>query len=742
MEIMLKIKSVLIFFIFFLFAFEVSIAQKKVKISGNVAGEGGEPLPAVNVFIKEYNIGASTDINGYFEFLASSEKPIVITASMIGYHTYSKKIEFEAGKDISINIILSEETIQLKETVVMGSSYSSEKDKGIVVSSLSVITTPGGAADLYQTLKTMPGITQVSESAELYVRGGDPSETVTLIDQASVYHPYTYESAYGGLFSNLNTGAIQDMYFSSGGFSVKYGNVLSGVLDVKTKNIPEKLGFSLGLSMAAASLDGEIPLIENKFGLRFYSQQSYTQPIMWMNGGLDDFTASPSSRNLTSSLVYKFSKTGQFKVTGIIADDKQGVNVNRAEFDGVFNGNSETEFINAQVIELLGKNTLLKGSLSYNRHNNNWLLGILDLNKIDESAKLRTDFEHTFSKEIQLSAGLEVENRIEKYIGTIPMEDYDLRPEAKNEVLNERIEENRLGVYFELTKLNLFGSPNLFAIAGVRSDYFEKLEILNFDERIGLGYNINEKSKIQLAFGTYHQVPDFRLYANYDGNPELKSMKALHYLFSYNLELNKNSSLRAELYHKEYSNLPLEDTLINYSNNGYGYSRGLDFIYKGDFPFGLHGWISYGFIDTERKWMAYENETSSEFDITHNFTLILKYNIGFQWEIGANLKYATGRPYTPIIGATYVNDLGIYEPIDGEINSSRYPDYKRLDLRITHLKAISKDIFSIFYLEGINVLDIDNLFGYTYSKDYSEQQKIRSYFGRRTIVLGMVLSFN
>ena len=717
-------------------------AKERIMIKGKVTDESGSPLPSVNIILLESQEGTSSDAEGLFTLITTQKGKITLRVSMIGYSTYEKSIDLSGNSTAEyLNITLHEESIELKEAVVMGSSFSSESGKGIVVSSVDVMTTPGGAADLFQSLKTMPGITQVSESAELYVRGGDPTETVTMIDQASIYHPYTYESSYGGLFSNLNTGAVSEMYFSSGGFSAKYGNVLSGVLDIQTKDLPESRGFSTGISLAAAAFDGEVPIIKDKLGMRFYSQQSYTKPIMWMNGGLDDFTAAPTSGNITASLIYKFSKTGRIKAVCILAKDKQGVNVKRAEYDGVFNGNSTTDFINLQLSELIGVNTIIKSSLSYSAHNNNWLLGVLDLNKIDKTIKSRTDIEYTFSDELQLLSGFEFENRQESYIGVIPEEDYDIRPGATNEVLNAKIEENRIGAYAELKKLDLFGIKKLFALTGIRSDHFTKLNLTNFDLRFGLGYQVSEKSKIRFAFGTFHQVPDFRLYAEEDGNPNLKSMQAIHYVISYDYAINETNSLRLELYHKKYDNLPLEDDLINYNNNGYGYATGLDLIFKGQLPWGINGWISYGFINTKRKWMDFAELTNSSFDITHNLTLVLKYSITPQWQLGINLKYATGKPYSPIIGSIYHSEADLYEPIYGKDNSARYPDYKRLDFRVTHLAQLFGDLYGVFYIEALNILDIKNLFGYTYNDDYTHQERIRSYFGKRTIVVGAIITF-
>jgi len=150
----------------------------------------------------------------------------------------------------------------------------------------------------------------------------------------------------------------------------------------------------------------------------------------------------------------------------------------------------------------------------------------------------------------------------------------------------------------------------------------------------------------------------------------------------------------------------------------------------------IDGWISYGFINTKRMWMDFDELTSSSFDITHNFTLIAKYNITQSFHIGINYKYATGRPFDPVIGSNYIPDLDIYEPVYGKKNSARYPTYQRLDLRLTYLTQLFKNYFTVFYVEGINILDINNIFGYSYDRDYSIRSRIDSYFGRRTVVFG------
>ncbi|GBD87067.1 TonB-dependent Receptor Plug Domain protein [bacterium BMS3Abin03] len=608
------------------------------------------------------------------------------------------------------------------------------------MTSMDIITTPGGAADIFQALKTLPGMTQVSESAQLYVRGGDPDETITLLDQASLYHPYTYESAYGGLFSNINTNAINGIFFSSGGFSAKYGNALSGVLELSTKNEPDTRDFLVGLSMASAEISGQIPITSSKLGIRFDARQSFTKPIFWLNGGLDDFTVLPVSSDVNANLIYKYSATGRIKLFGTIANDEQGVNVNMPGYTDEFNGNSTNNLINLQVTDVLFHKTVIKTSLSRTAYRSEWKLGILDLTRKDNGLKLRNDTETILSSSVKFLAGFEVEYRYVNYKGTIPAEDYDLRNNANGEAINSDFNVTRTGAYSEVELSDVLGFSNLYIVGGLRGDIVSPLSLKWLDPRANLGYKITGKLTFTLGWGIFHQHPDPRLYSSADGNPKLGAMKAIHYIASIDYKFNKTDNFRIEAYYKDYKNLPLKDEKLNYNNNGYGFAKGIDVMLKGNLFGIIDGWLSYGLIDTKRKWMDFNNLSSSSFDITHNFTLIAKYNITRSFQVGINYKYATGRPFNPVVGSNYIPDLDIYEPVYGKKNSARYPTYQRLDLRLTYLTQLFNNYFTVFYLEGINILDINNIFGYSYNKDYSQRYNIDSYFGRRTIVFGLQLN--
>lgn len=727
------------FLIFFLVVLYVSISIGQTKIEGTVFDENGNALSYVNIYLLNTLEGTMTKQSGEYSFITEATGKVKLIVSFVGYEKFEKEITLDRPI-IKLAIMLEEKPVELNQAVVIGSSYSSEKEKGLVVSPIDVYTTPGGAADIFQSIKALPGVTQVSESAELYVRGGDPIETTTMIDQATIYHPYTYESSYGGLFSNLNTAAVKSLFFTSGGFSAKYGNALSGVLAVKTKDEPIDHGYNIGISMAAASLLAQVPITDD-FGLNIYSQQSFTKPIMWLNGELDRYTNTPNSRDLTASASYKYSSTGRIKLLTLFAEDKEGVKVTQASYDGIFNGITANKLMNLNLTDVLFNSIIFESSLSLTTNKRDWELGVLDLTLKDNTYKIRTDIETHVAKNIKLLTGFELESRTESYIGKIPKEDYSYKPDAEFIFLNSDIKRERYGGYIEFEIANIFGIEKLSAIPGIRTDIFPEEDINWYDPRFAIGYKLSDYSVLKFATGFFHQIPDARLFTKEDGNPNLKPMKATHYILSYDWILTEDYSFRVEAYHKKYFDLPLENDVINYDNTGHGFANGIDVIYKGNFPFGIQGWLSYGYINTKRKWMDFDRFTNSTFDITHQLSLILKYYISSIWQVGINYKIATGRPFTPIVSSTYNSAKEYYEPVYGVTNSDRFPTYQRFDVRLTHFNMLFDKFSIIAYMEGLNILNLENIFGYSYSDDYSHRKEIVSYFGRRTVVFGIQVSF-
>lgn len=111
---------------------ESSQQVKKTKIVGVVADSNtGESIPGASIKIKDAAQGTTTDIDGKFEFMATSNDVLVI--SFIGYS--SKEIKVGNQKVLIVN--LSEDQMQLEEVVV--TAYGTGQKKASMVGSVEAI---------------------------------------------------------------------------------------------------------------------------------------------------------------------------------------------------------------------------------------------------------------------------------------------------------------------------------------------------------------------------------------------------------------------------------------------------------------------------------------------------------------------------------------------------------------------------------------------------------------------------
>jgi TonB-linked SusC/RagA family outer membrane protein len=103
--------------------------ENEIVISGNVTGTNGDPLPGVNIFIKNTTTGTISEFNGSYRLSVPSESQLIVF-SFIGYLTVEEPIN---NRSI-INVVMVEDTKQLEEIIVTG--YSSQK-KADVIGSIS-----------------------------------------------------------------------------------------------------------------------------------------------------------------------------------------------------------------------------------------------------------------------------------------------------------------------------------------------------------------------------------------------------------------------------------------------------------------------------------------------------------------------------------------------------------------------------------------------------------------------------
>jgi len=718
--------------------------KKESVIVGVVLDENELPLAMVNVQLVGTYDGDATDLNGRFGFKTKRLGKNILRTSLIGYKPKNLKLVLSEEDSMFLKIEMNESSVKLSDVVIAGNAFiTGDEPKALTLHSLDVYTTPGAAADIFRAIQTFPGVTAVDEGSGLFVRGGDVGETTILLDQATVVHPYKFESPSGGYFGTIPPFLVGGTFFSSGGFSARYGNALSGVLAMESLNMPSKLTSSVGIGLAAGSVAASIPIISNTLGIRISGNKSFTDEMLRMNGSRKRFTVPPDGLDGNVSLIWKYSPTAQIKFFNFVNTDLIGVRVDEPSFEGVYESQETNWFHNLQWSKAT-EQWILKGSLSLNRFITEQGLGSLHLKPSDITYKARFDAEANLDDDHRLSFGAESEKMINRYEGTVPQNQFVLDPHGSVYTLDEQYSAMRFGVYSEIEFTFM---RRVMASVGIRSDYYELSKEYVVDPRVSFRYNISKEMHAQTSWGLYHQFAQPYLYNKVDGNPQLSAQSAQHLTAGaeYSTEL---FMCRIETYQKNYSNLILRNELMHYVNLGDGIATGLDFFlkYGGFLRTPVSGWISYSYLHSRRlqardlvENIVYEQAPSS-FDITHNLTVVGKIQLIQFLSCGLTFHYATGVPVTPIVGAIQPAGAMYFEPIQGLINSERMPDFIRLDASLGYFLPFGDLNSATFYIAISNLLDRANPVGYKYSADYSQRCLITTDY-RRSVYFGVVVSF-
>jgi outer membrane receptor protein involved in Fe transport len=221
--------SILMFFL------SVSVyAGTTGKIAGKVIDkETNDPLPGCNVIIEGTSLGAASNADGEFFILNIPPGAYTVRASMIGYKTYRiENVKVLIDLTTSLEFPMQVQVLDMKEEVVVTAERPLiQKDvtsKQSIVSSDEILSMPVNSVN--DILTTKAGFTTDSEG-QIHVRGGRTGEIGYMIDGVKVDDPL-----YGTFSNTLNKDAINEMEVISGTFNAEYGDAMSSIVNLVTKD--------------------------------------------------------------------------------------------------------------------------------------------------------------------------------------------------------------------------------------------------------------------------------------------------------------------------------------------------------------------------------------------------------------------------------------------------------------------------------------------------------------------------
>ena len=130
--------------------------------------------------------------------------------------------------------------------------------------------TPSLASDLARATLRVPGVSSVGISAKPHIRGGLKDELLILQDGIELIEPF-HLADYHSAYSTLDYHTIESVDFYTGGFPSRYGNRMSGVMDISNDWPQHDYNSNLGVSSFASFINTRqaLPGGEGFWGLSY-----------------------------------------------------------------------------------------------------------------------------------------------------------------------------------------------------------------------------------------------------------------------------------------------------------------------------------------------------------------------------------------------------------------------------------------------------------------------------------------
>ena len=664
-------------------------------------------------------IGTTSDVNGAFRLKNVPLGRATLQFSYLGYdNTIIPNVVVNSGKEVVLNISMQESVVKMDEVVVR--AY---KDKGKALNDMSLISArsisveqtkryAGGFDDPSRILSNFAGVTSTQNgSNDIIVRGNSPKYIQWRLEGVEISNPnhFSDQNSVGGGISALNNNLLATSDFYTGAFSAEYGDVLSGVYDVKLRaGNNEKMEATFGFGALGTDLTLEGPF-KKGYGGSFLINYKYSTISLISDLGLIDVDGSLNFQDAAFKVILPTKKIGVFSFFGLggissfLLEDVQPdfwvtpTNSTLAsDISEDYDKGAHLSNVGMNHTFSINENSFLKTSLSYSGSGIN-----------DDIFKSKTipifDSEDEFSRDSIVSRRLDYKSKLKRstYRGAIS---YSNKLNAKNKIqigtkyslieydYNQRWFDEDTNDFFTAVNFNENVSTvsnfinwkyrlnkNITIVTG-----FHNMNVLlnnkhTLEPRLAVRWKLNNTSSLNAGYGNHSKMESIHNYfAKVEGqdgsiiepNKDLGLLKAHHYVLGYEKRFTKNLIAKVEVYYQDLYDLPVENNDTSYYatinegadfryvdlvNEGTGKNYGVELTVERFFANNYYYLINASLFNSK-----YESLEGVERNTQYNGNYLINALFGKEFEnlgkkqnqtlaLNAKLFYGGGQKYIPLL---------------------------------------------------------------------------------------------
>lgn len=735
--------------IFIILLLGASAANAQVRISGKITDNRNKPLYGVSITLKNTYDGSTSDSLGAYSFTTGEIGQHQLEVTFLGYYPILQKIDIGTAT-LYLNISLKEQITELKAVVISAGAFeASDKNKGAVLSSIDIVTTPSANGDLTSAFKSLPGTQQVGESEGLFVRGGTATESKIYMD-GNLVNNFFYSSTPGiASRGRFNPFLFKGTVFSTGGYSALYGQALSSALILESTDLPEKTEADLSLSVVG--IGGGIQHLAKDKKSSWGVSYNYTN--LWLAFNLipqkQDYFQLPLAHQTDANFRIKTKNGGFIKYYGYLSSNKVGFrneDIDSIVLKDAFALLNVNIFQNFNYKDRIGKGWRINTGISFSTNKDDINNELQDANNQNVSITNPPLYRFKNYSVLNMARYAQARFVLEKKLKGLTAirfgSDYFYSNEKTTYTSFNGLKYNETVIdhlYAGFAETDIYLTNNLAAKIGTRLEHSAIINKWNIAPRVSLAYKLADKSQASLAYGIFYQNPERKLLP---GAPGIDYSKAAHYIFQYTRQ-TKDFTLRTELFYKKYDDLyksgpGFNGNYVARNNNGFGDAKGIEIFWRDKKTIkNVDYWFSYSYLDTKRDFLNYPTAIQPPFAARHTAAFVFKRFV-LPWKTGFNFSYnfATGRPYYNIAFDSAQVKFAIAD-------QGKTINYNNVSFSINYLPNLGKKdakSFAVWVLGINNVFGQEQIYNYNYSSNGSRKVAVTPP-SKRFVFIGCFLSF-
>lgn len=603
-------------------------------------------IPGANIVIANSNpfVGTTSDDQGLFRLENIQPGRITLYVTCMGYEKLTiPNLAVISGKESILEFEMTQSFEQIGEVKVNGKNGK----RGQVLNEMALLSArtftvdetkryAGSLDDPSRMVSAFAGVTSDPAGLnEIVVRGNSPAGIQWRLEGVEIPNPnhFSHQGNTGGPINALSSNMLSTSDFFMGAFSPEYGNVLSGIFDMKMRTgNNEQHEFTLGVGALGMDVAAEGPFQKgNRSSYNF--NYRYSTLALMDNLGLVDFGGVPKYQDLSFKTNFVTQKAGTFSVFGLLGLSNIDVSQENEQKEVVFKGDQESNFgvVGINHLLLLNDQSFIRTSVSVSNNGSGFDgESLFDDGVFYESMKrswnnnslqVSSRYSNRINANFRLMLGANY-----KHMFYTMKDDMRFQNDLRWRTFVDMQENTGLFETYLSGKYRVARTLNV--VGGVHYTQFLLNNSQAVEPRLAVKWDVTPRSSLNIGYGKHSMVENIVTYFSnvYDENmnvttpnKDLGLTKANHYVAGFDQRISKNINAKIELYYQDLYDVPVENlassnfSIINdpygtshkaLVNSGSGRNYGLEFTLERFFDSNYYYLFTSSLYKTEFKTLA------------------------------------------------------------------------------------------------------------------------------------------